>query len=85
MRRDDAGRARWWLIPSLALLVDLAVIAFVQPHVPVRDEAVFYPAAQAFLRAGWLPSIEFLRNFYTDALYFFLVVLVVPARRRGCP
>ncbi|MEO6599282.1 MAG: hypothetical protein ABIQ16_05375 [Polyangiaceae bacterium] len=63
MWRDDAGRSRWWLIPSVALLVDVAVIAFVQPQLAVRDEAVFYPAAQAFLRAGWLPSTEFLRGY----------------------
>jgi hypothetical protein len=54
---------RWWLIPLLALLLDLAVVFFVQPREAVRDETVFYPAAQAFARASALPSLEFLRHY----------------------
>ncbi len=61
MRR--AERVRWWLIPLLALLLDLAVVFFVQPREAVRDEGVFYPAAQAFARAGVVPSLEFLRHY----------------------
>jgi hypothetical protein len=63
MWRDDPSRGRWWLIPSAALIVDLAVILCLQPRQPVRDEALFYPAAQAFLHAGWIPSLAFLRSY----------------------
>jgi hypothetical protein len=63
MRRARERSVPWWLIPLIALAVDLVIIARVQPHDPVRDEAVFYPAARAFAQAGFFPSLEFLRHY----------------------
>ena len=63
MRRARERSVWWWLVPLIALAVDLAIIARVQPRDPVRDEAVFYPAALAFAHAGFFPSLEFLRHY----------------------
>jgi len=56
-------RAPFWLIPLSVLLLDLSVALCLLPHDAARDEAVFYPAAQAFARAGAFPSLEFLRHY----------------------
>ncbi|HTA90482.1 MAG TPA: hypothetical protein VK745_12925 [Polyangiaceae bacterium] len=63
MWRAKNGPVPWWLIPLAALVFDLVVIALLQPRGPVRDEVVFFPAAQAFARAGLFPSLEFLRHY----------------------
>ncbi|HEY4106514.1 MAG TPA: hypothetical protein VGM44_21585, partial [Polyangiaceae bacterium] len=63
MRRSELEKAVVWLVPLAALLLDLTLIGWVLPHTPVRDETTFYPAAQAFAKAGALPSLEFLRHY----------------------
>jgi hypothetical protein len=63
MRRGAIRNAVWWLIPLCAWLVDLGFVLFVQPAQPLRDENVFYPAAQAFARAGAFPGLEFIRHY----------------------
>lgn len=55
--------AAWWLLPLVALIVDLIVIGRFLPGGPVRDEVVFLPAARAFADAGGWPSLEFLRSY----------------------
>ena len=83
MWRAKNGPVPWWLIPLVALIADLVVIAVLQPHGPVRDEVVLYPAALAFARAGYVPSLEFLRHYPAPQtpLSFYLagrVLAVVP-------
>jgi len=52
-----------WLLPLFVLILDVVIVLFVMPHEPVRDEAVFFPAARAFADAGVFPSLDFLRHY----------------------
>ena len=63
MRRADAEKIACRLLPLVVLIFDVVIVLFVQPHEPVRDEAVFFPAARAFAQAGVLPSLDFLRHY----------------------
>jgi hypothetical protein len=59
----EAGRTPSWLLPLVVLFFDVAIVLFALPHEPVRDEAVFFPAARAFAAAGVFPSLELLRHY----------------------
>ena len=63
MRRAEAERMARWLLPLVVLILDVVVVLFAMPHEPVRDEAVFFPAARAFADAGVFPSLDFLRHY----------------------
>jgi hypothetical protein len=63
MRRAEAEEIARRLLPLLVLIFDVGIVLLVQPPGPVRDEAVFFPAAKAFAQAGVFPALDFLRHY----------------------
>jgi hypothetical protein len=59
----EAARMPSWLLALVVLILDVAIVLFVLPHEPVRDEAVFFPTARAFAEAGVFPSLQLLRHY----------------------
>jgi hypothetical protein len=57
------GEMTSWLLALVVLTLDVGIVLFVLPHDPVRDEAVFLPAARAFADAGIFPSLRLLRHY----------------------
>jgi len=45
------------------LIGDCVVANWILPSQPQLDEAVFFPAALAFAKAGFFPSVDFLRHY----------------------